>query len=104
MRVQVLQSFREGTVHVETAGPNTYSLRHHGGESGVTGYYSTPTLPATRSELALPPGNTMENLAQFQIPQGTRYLAGEVGPNFGHPGGGQQYVVTSLDHLNRVGG
>ncbi|MBP3042935.1 TNT domain-containing protein [Arthrobacter jiangjiafuii] len=46
---------------------------------------------STRSELALPSANTMENLAQFQIPEGTQYLSGRVGPNFGYPGGGFQY-------------
>jgi hypothetical protein len=43
----------------------------------------------------------MEHLAQFQIPEGTRYLSGEVGPNFNQPGGGRQMYLPNHDVLIR---
>ena len=60
------------------------------------------SLWVERSELALPNGNTMQHLAQFKIPQGSEFLSGRVGPNFGHPGGGIQYVVPDKDILERI--
>ncbi|MBD8704985.1 RHS repeat-associated core domain-containing protein, partial [Frigoribacterium sp. CFBP 13712] len=99
---QTIDSFETGTMRIETAGPDTYGIRHYGGQSEARGYYLTPTLPATRSELALPNGNTMQHLAQFKIPQGSEFLSGRVGPNFGHPGGGIQYVVPDKDILERI--
>jgi hypothetical protein len=98
-RRQALQSFVPGTIEVRTAGPEDFGLRHWGGESRARGYYLSPTLPATRSELALPGGNTMEHLAQFQIPEGSTYFTGRVGPNFGHPGGGVQHYIPDPGKL-----
>jgi hypothetical protein len=86
---------------MKTAGPDTFGLRHYGGVTEASGRFLTPTLPATRSELALPPGNTMEHLAQLQIAEGTRYLSGEVGPNFNQPGGGHQVYLPNNDVLIR---
>ena len=60
------------------------------------------SLWVERSELALPNGNTMQHLAQFKILQGLELLSGRVGPNFGHPGGGIQYVVPDKDILERI--
>lgn len=101
-RKQALESFVPGTVEVRTAGPQDFGLRHYGGESRARGYYVTPTLPATRSELALPNVNTMDHLAQFQIPEGTKYVTGRVGPNFGHPGGGTQHYIPDPSQLVRI--
>ena len=98
-RVQVLQSMDVETIRVNTADGDTFGLRHWGGDSAAQGRYLMPTLPGTRSDLALPPGNTMEHLAQFQIPEGTTYLSGRVAPNFGYPGGGNQMYVNDPNVL-----
>lgn len=102
-RKEALESFTPGTITMNTADSGTYGLRHWGGQSPEVGRYLTPTLPANRSELALPPGNTMQNLSQFQIPEGTPYISGEVGPNFGYPGGGHQHYVPDPSVLVRMG-
>lgn len=101
-RVEALQSFSPGTVSLQTADSSVYGLRHYGGEAQAAGRYLTPTLPATRSELALPQVNTMERLAQWQIPEGQKYLSGQVGPNFGYPGGGRQMYVPDPSVLQRM--
>lgn len=101
-RVQILQSMDVETIRVNTAGADTYGLRFYGGGSEAAGRYLVPTLPATRSDLALPPVNTMEHLAQFQIPERTTYLSGRVGPNFGYPGGGTQMYVNDPSDLVRL--
>jgi len=44
----------------------------------------------------------MEHLAQFKIPEGSEFLSGRVGENFGHRGGGVQYVVPDKDILERL--
>ncbi len=54
--------------------------------------------------LALPPVNTTENIAQFQIPEGTKIITGRVGPNFGYEGGGTQMYVLDPSVLQRLGG
>ncbi|MFA0848587.1 DUF6531 domain-containing protein [Curtobacterium sp. WHRI 8282] len=101
-RVEALQSFSPGTVSLQTADSSVYGLRHYGGEAQAAGRYLTPTLPATRSELALPQVNSMERLAQWQIPEGQKYLSGQVGPNFGYPGGGRQMYVPDPSVLQRM--
>lgn len=101
-RAETLQSFTPGTIKLETAGPDVYGMRDHGGYAQAAGRYLSPTLPANRTELALPPVNTMEHLAQWQIPEGQRYLRGQVGPNFVYPGGGQQMYVSDPSILRRV--
>lgn len=99
VRKEVLESFERGTIRVQTAGADTYGLRFFGGESDALGRYLSPTLPATRSSLALPPGNAMSGIAQFQIRPGATYFTGRVGPNFGYPGGGVQQFVPNLGDL-----
>lgn len=102
-RKEALESFTPGTVRMNTADGATYGLRHFGGGSAAEGRYLTPTLPATRTELALPSANTMGGLAQFRLPEGTGYVSGQVGPNFGHPGGGEQLYVPDPSVLERLG-
>ncbi|MHA7145805.1 DUF6531 domain-containing protein [Arthrobacter sp. TmT3-37] len=101
-RKEALQSFQPGTVSLEVAGSAQYGLRFFGGGSEALGRYITPNLPATRSDLALPSVNTMERLAQFRITEGSEYISGRVGPNFGYPGGGIQYYVPDPNVLVRV--
>ncbi|MCI7305894.1 MAG: TNT domain-containing protein [Trueperella sp.] len=91
--MQALQSFEPETVRPNVSDGDVFALRRYGGESKKLGYYVTDTLPATRQSLALPPGNTMEHLSQFRLVEGTEYLSGRVGPNFGQPGGGRQYYL-----------
>lgn len=102
VRKEVLESFERGTIRVNTAGGDTFGLRFFGGESDALGRYLSPNLPASRRSLALPPGNTMSGLAQFQIGPGATYFTGRVAPNFGRPGGGVQHFVPNLDDLLRL--
>jgi RHS repeat-associated protein len=102
IRKEVLDSFEPGTIRVETAGSSTHGLRFYSADgvgSAARGRYLTPTLPATRSSLALPPENSMTGLTQFQIRPGATFFSGRVGPNFGYPGGGIQWFVPNLGDL-----
>lgn len=102
IRKEVLGSFEPGTIKTQVAGADTHGLRFFskdGGGSAARGRYLTPTLPASRSELALPPENAMTGLAQFQIRPGATYFSGRVAPNFGHPGGGTRWFVPNLGDL-----
>jgi RHS repeat-associated protein len=101
-RQEALQSFVPGTISLRTAGAHEYGLRYYGGGSEALGRYITPNLPATRSDLALPSVNTMEHLAQFKIAEGSNYLSGRVGPNFGYPGGGIQHYLPDPSVLTRM--
>lgn len=101
VRKEVVDSFERGTISVQKAGTDTYGLRYFGDGSGAVGRYLTPTFPAGRSSLALPPGNSMGSIAQFRIQEGATYFSGRVGPNFGQPGGGTQYFVPNLADLSR---
>jgi hypothetical protein len=101
-RKEALESFSTGTITMRTAGPDVYGIRFYGGGANPVGRYLTESLPATRTQLALPQVNTMEHLAQFHIREGTPYISGRVGPNFGYSGGGQQYYVADLSALTRV--
>ncbi|WP_299036677.1 DUF6531 domain-containing protein [uncultured Pseudokineococcus sp.] len=113
-RKQILGSFAPGTVRTEVAGPDTYGVRFFSvdgipaastlvrpGEIGsaARGRYLTPTLPATRSELALPSNNAMTGLAQFRIRSGATYLSGRVANNFRYSGGGAQFFVADPEDL-----
>ncbi len=101
IRKEILESFELGTIRVHHADASTYGLRYFGGDSEALGRYLSPTLPASRMSLALPPGNEMSQLAQFQIRPEATYFTGRVAPNFGYGGGGVQHFVPDLDDLVR---
>ena len=102
VRKEILASFERGTVQVRRAGDDTFALRYFGKDSDPLGRYLFPTFPASRSSIALPSGNAMSGIAQFQLRPGATYFVGRAGPNFGQPGGGIQYFVPNLDDLVRL--
>ena len=102
IRKEVLESFEPGTLRVETAGGSTFGMRFFSADgtgAQPLGRYLSPTLPATRSSLALPPANAMTGLTQFQIRPGATFFSGRVASNFGYPGGGRQWFVPNLGDL-----
>jgi len=60
----------------------------------MVGSYVSQTLYSSPQQaiqnLALPPGNTAENVCAVEIPQGTQMQTGTTAPNFGQPGGDPQ--------------
>ena len=68
--------------------------RYHGGESSGKSYWYTPNKTANpAADLALPPGNSYQQVDKVVIPKGTTIMEGTVAPNFGQPGGGTQIYV-----------
>jgi RHS repeat-associated protein len=104
-RLDVINSFRAGTIETVTAGSNQTALRFFGGQADEVGRFLTPTFPSSgsaRSVLALPAQNSATGLAQFQIRQGAQFFRGTVAPNLGKPGGGVQFFVPNLKDLVRL--
>ena len=99
---EALQSFQPGTITSRVAGEADFGLRFYGGVAGPKSPYLSPTFPLgnVRQLSALPEGNTLENIIQYQIRAGTTILEGRVRPAFGQPGGGRQiYVPGYLNNL-----
>ncbi len=93
-----LQSFEPGTMRLRFAGEDDYGLRFYGGVSGPKSPYLNPTFPLgdARALNAVPDGNTMQNVVQWQIHPGTPLLEGRIRNAFGQPGGGQQIYVPNF--------
>ncbi len=101
-RLDVISSFREGTIAGKTATGEGTFLRYFGGQARAEGRYLTPSFPVSgsaRTVLALPPENYANGIAQFRLAPGTRYFQGTVAPNFGKPGGGVQIYVLDKSAL-----
>ncbi|MEN6312661.1 MAG: S8 family serine peptidase [Clostridiaceae bacterium] len=81
-------------VKITTLTSDKTVYRYSGGTSGGSSYWVTPNKTANPAvDLALPPGNTYNQVNTYVIPKGTTILEGTVAPNFGQPGGGYQYYV-----------
>ena len=93
----VLQCF-SGEPQVQVVTEDTTVFRIWGGTTSEYGHWVSPYNygEAARSQLSLPPGNTMTNTSSFVIPAGTTVLAGVAGPCFGQPGGGIQWWVAHI--------
>jgi len=94
---KILESFTaEAQLKVPTEDTTVY--RVWGGESSQLGHWVSPNNygNAARSQLSLPPGNTMEYTSAFVIPCGTTVLTGVASPYFGQPGGGIQWWVVRV--------
>ena len=68
----------------------------YSGDTPASGRWVTPNQVANpAAELALPPGNTGQNMTTVVLPAGTTVIEGTVAPqpNWGQPGGGYQYYV-----------
>ena len=93
-RVEILQSFQEGTIKVETAGESTYGLRFHdfGVNASPKGSFLTDTFtPLTNPQnLALPTEwNLKTGITQWQVEPGTKMITGATAPQLEY---GSQYV------------
>ncbi len=95
---EALQSFEPGTIGLRIAGESDFGLRLYGGVSGPKSPYVGPTFPLgdARSLNAVVPGNTLQNIAQWQIRPGTPFLEGRIRGAFGQPGGGMQWYVPDF--------
>jgi len=93
----VLKCF-EGNPQLKVLTEDTTVYRTWGGASSQFGHWVSPNNygDAARSQLSLPPGNTMMYTSTFVIPCGTTVLAGVAAPYFGQPGGGVQWWVVRV--------
>ncbi|MFH8608421.1 DUF6531 domain-containing protein [Streptomyces sp. NPDC018029] len=99
-RVQVMQSFEDGTHSVRRAGNNDYGMRFYDNENAwARGRYLTTQWPATREEIAVKAAwNQFTYLKQWQIRPGAPIIEGRVAPQgIGYPGGGKQTYVLNPD-------
>ena len=82
-------------VRVMTLTEDMTVYRYYGNGSNPVSYWVTPYQYANpSSSLALPPTNSVENMAIYTIPKGTTVLGGTVAPAFGQPGGGYQIYIA----------
>jgi hypothetical protein len=74
--------------------------RYYGGQSKVDGNFWTTEQFSTPAEakagLALPEGNTADQVATDVVPRGQTYLVGTAAPKFGQPGGAEQIYVPNF--------
>jgi RHS repeat-associated protein len=99
-RIQVMQSFEEGTISVRRAGNNDYGMRFYDNEGAwARGRYLTTQWPATCEEIAVKASwNQFTFLKQWKIRPGAPIIEGRVGPQgIGYPGGGKQTYVLNPD-------
>jgi RHS repeat-associated protein len=98
-RVQILQSFEEGTVRLRQAGASEYGLRFFDNVNAFPrGRYLFETFPVSRSSLALKSQwNQMTGIAQWRIPAGTTLIEGRAAAQgLGLAGGSiQKFVLNS---------
>jgi RHS repeat-associated protein len=99
-RIQVMQSFEDGTLSVRRAGDSDYGMRFYDNENAwARGRYLTTQWPATREEIAVKASwNQFSFLKQWKIRPGAPIIEGRVGPQgVGYPGGGKQTYVLNPD-------
>ena len=93
---------------VMKAGKNTTAYRYWGGAAGEYGRYLSPSNPIglSRNSLALPPSwNSMENLTQFRIQPGVKFIqstiAQQVDDGVRYSGGAKQILVPDTKVLTK---
>lgn len=76
---------------------DTYLYRAWGDKSPDMSFYWSADPPAgplqAKTDSALPPWNSAENVTVVRVPAGTKVYEGSVAPDFGRTGGGSQVVV-----------
>ena len=101
-RVDIINSFREGSINARQATGNENLLRFFGGDANDLGRFNPQiSQGSARNLLALPPNNTATGLTQFNLRPGATFFEGTVAPNFGKAGGGTQVFVPNLNDLIR---
>jgi len=95
-RGAVSRSFRGDPELLELTEPLVV-YRHWGGKAGQVGspWFSAKPYARpgnARRYLALPEGNTAQNITRFEIPAGTRVLRGKVASQAGEAGFGSNAV------------
>ncbi|MEU5308760.1 DUF6531 domain-containing protein [Streptomyces sp. NPDC021562] len=99
-RIQVMESFEEGTITVRRAGDSDYGMRFYDGKNAwARGRYLTTQWPATREEVAVKASwNQFTFLKQWKIRPGAPIIEGRVAEQgIGYPGGGKQTYVLDPD-------
>ena len=93
----VLDCF-SGEPQLQVLTEDTTVYRVWGGTTSESGHWVSPNNygDAARSQLSLPPGNTMAYTSAFVIPCGTTVLTGVASPNFKQLGGGIQWWVVRV--------
>lgn len=98
---EVASTFRGGSYNQVALESDTVLYRVYGGSSSQHARYWSRTAPQgslqARMDLALPPGNTAQNVVQIRVPQGTTVFEGAAAPNFGQLGGGNQVYIERVD-------
>lgn len=101
-RVQILQSFEEGTISVRQAGSSEFGLRYHSDPSRAGGGYLFETFPASRESLAIKPEwNDMTGFRQYQVRPGATIIEGRASPQGPYLTGGQvqKYIYDWINNL-----
>ncbi|HLA85743.1 MAG TPA: RHS repeat-associated core domain-containing protein, partial [Thermoguttaceae bacterium] len=97
----VANTFRGGSYTQTTLQAETTLYRTYGGSSGQLGSYWSRTAPQgplqASMDLALPPGNTAQNVLRITVPKGTVIYEGSAATNFGRLGGGNQVFVPRVN-------
>lgn len=103
-RRQVIEAFGPGSDVVTLADDLKVYRYFDGTVSDPRGRWLTDVrLNDPVNELALPPGNTASNIAEWTLPRGTQVLRGPVAPNFGRPGGAIQIYLPDPSVLRPIG-
>jgi hypothetical protein len=97
----ISSTFRGGSYSQTTLGSDTTLYRVYGGESGQLSPWWSRTPPSgplqSQTDLALPPGNTAQNLVQIRVPAGTTLYERAAEANFGRLGGGNQVFIPNVN-------
>ncbi|MDR1954087.1 MAG: DNRLRE domain-containing protein [Clostridiales Family XIII bacterium] len=102
-RRNVSEAF-EDDVMVSVLEDDKIAYRYYGGDSNEKSYWYTPNMTSNPvADLALPIGNSYDNVEKVIIPKGTEILEGTVAPNFGQKGGAIQYYVPDPSVIKKVG-
>jgi hypothetical protein len=97
----VANNFRGGN-YTQTVTQGEITLfRVYGGTAKQMGPWWSRSQPSgplqVKMDMALPPGNTAQNLVRIRVPAGTTICEGPAGANFGHLGGGNQVYIPRVD-------
>ena len=103
--MDVMESFSEPP-QAKKLTQDMYVNRYYGdGSEPINRWVTTEqynTVEARQEKLALPDGNSAENVAKLRIDKGATILEGKAAPRFGHDGGGNQIYVIDKEAIHKV--